>query len=308
MFKFIKQRIFRSILVLIGVTIVTFTLLNVIPGDPVAIMLQKRTDEETMNRVRHELGLDRPLHIQYIDFLRGALKGDLGNSYFEKRPVTEMIFNSLKVTLKLGVNVFIFAVIFGIIFGTLAAVFRGTIFDRILMFISTLGVSAPAFWVAVLLQIFFGLHLKMFPISGMNSPNSLVLPTISLGMRFVASIARQTRTYVLEALSQDYVTTARSKGVRELFVICIHVLKNASIPIVTVLGLELKNILGGSMVVESVFSIPGIGRLAVDAIVSRDIPVVQGTVLFAAVSFVIINLIIDILYGYLDPRIRVEGA
>jgi peptide/nickel transport system permease protein len=308
MFKFIGQRVFRSILVMIGVSLVTFILLNIIPGDPVAVMLQKRTDEATMNRVRHELGLDRPLHIQYLDFITNAVKGNLGNSYFEKRPVSEMLLKSLETTLRLGLNVFIFAVISGITIGTLAAVFRGKMFDRVLMFISMLGISAPAFWVAVLLQIFFGLRLRMFPISGMNAPNSFVLPTIALGMRYVASIARLTRTNVLEALSQDYVVTARSKGVREIFVICIHVLKNASIPVVTLLGLELKDILGGSMVVEAVFSLPGMGSLAINAIVARDIPVVQGTVLFSAVMFVIVNLIVDLLYGLLDPRIRLEGV
>lgn len=307
MFKFISERIFRTIIVLIGVSLVTFILLNVIPGDPVAIMLEKRADEATMDRVRHEMGLDRPLHTQYFSFLTNFLKGDLGNSYFGKRPVTEMIFDGLKVTLRLGFNVFMFAVVFGMLFGTLAAIFRGKMFDRVIMLFATLGVSAPAFWMAVILQIIFGLYLGWFPISGMDSSASYVLPTITLGVRHVTSIARQTRTYVLEALSQDYVNTARAKGVKEVFVIGIHVLKNAAIPIVTLLGLSIKSILGGSMVVENVFALQGIGKLSIDAIVARDIPVVQGTVLFTAASFVILNLIVDILYGILDPRIRLKG-
>lgn len=306
--KYITQRLLRAILVLIGVSLVTFILLNIIPGDAVAVMLQKRADQATIDRVRHELGLDRPLYIQYLDFIKNAAMGDFGNSYFEKRPVSDMLLSGMKITLKLGLFVFIFAIIFGISVGTVAAVFRGRIFDRLLMFISMLGISAPVFWVAVLLQIYFGLHLKMFPISGMNSHLSFVLPTISLGMRYAASVARLTRTNVLDALSQDYVTTARSKGVKEIFIICIHVIKNASIPIVTLLGLQLKSILGGSMVVETVFSLPGIGSLAINSIMARDIPVIQGTVLCSAIIFVIVNLTVDLLYGLLDPRIRVEGA
>lgn len=306
MLKFLLNRIAQSILVLIGVTLVTFILLNVIPGDPVAVMLNRRADQETMDRVRHELGLDRPLPTQYIEFLGNTTKGDFGKSYFEKKPVSEMIWSGFKVTARLGLYSFIFASILGLAIGILSGINRGKFIDRSLMFISMLGISAPVFWVAIILQIIFGLKLKMLPISGVSTPAHFVLPTIALGLRYAASTARLTRTNVLEALSQDYVKTARSKGLSEFVVIMKHVLKNVAIPIITLMGLQIKGILGGSMIVESIFSLPGVGKLAISAIMSRDIPVIQATVVYIAIIFVVINLILDLLYGYLDPRVRVS--
>lgn len=309
MIKYVLKRIAQSIIVLIGVTIVTFLLLNVAPGDPVAVMLNRRADQETMERVRHELGLDKPLHVQYLAFLKGTLKGDLGKSYFEKKPVTEMIWESFKVTAKLATYAYLFAIFLGLTIGMLAAVFRGRIIDKVLMFISMLGMSAPSFWVGILLQIYFGLKLRWFPISGIMSSMAFVLPTLTLGTRYAASTARLTRTNILDILSQDYIRTARSKGVSEFFVVVKHVLKNAAIPIVTLMGLQIKSIFGGSILVETVFSIPGMGKLAVDAIMARDIPVIQGTVVYSAILFVFVNLIVDLLYGILDPRIRItKGA
>ena len=306
MTKYIMERIAQSIIVLIGVTMVTFILLNVAPGDPVAVMLNRRADQETMDRVRHELGLDKPLYVQYLAFLKGTLKGNLGKSYFEKRPVIEMIWEGFKVTSKLATFAFLFAIIFGLTIGILAAIFRGRIVDRVLMFIVMLGISAPAFWVGILLQIYLGLKFRWFPISGIMSPMAFVLPTLALGTRYAASTARLTRTNVLDILSQDYIRTARSKGVSEFSIIMKHTLKNAAIPIITLMGLQIKAIFGGSIIVETVFSIPGIGKLVVNAILARDIPVIQGTVIYAAILFVFINLIVDLLYGVLDPRIRLR--
>lgn len=309
MSKYIIRRLFQTIIVLIGVTVVTFLLLNVIPGDPVSIMLQKRADPETIERVRHEMGLDRPLYVQYFDFLKNAIRGDFGTSYFEKVPVSQMILSSFKVTAKLGISAFAFAVLFGLIIGILSAVNRGKSADHILMTIAMLGMSAPAFWVAIILQIIFGLNLGLFPISGIELPNSLILPTIALGTRYSASISRLTRTNMLDAMNQDYIRTARAKGVRESLIVLKHGLKNASIPIITFCGLIIKSILGGSILVETVFSIPGVGKLMIDAIMARDIPVIQGCTVYIAVIFVFANLIIDIAYGLLDPRVRVlKGA
>lgn len=306
MTKYILKRIAQSVIVLIGVTLVTFLLLNVVPGDPVAVMLNKRADQKTIDRVRHDLGLDRSLPEQYKSFLKGTISGDLGESYFEKKPVTEMIWQGFKTTLKLAFYAYIFAVILGLTIGIIAAVFRGKLPDKILMFFSMLGISAPAFWVGILLQIYLGLKLKLFPISGIASAAAFVLPTITLGTRYAASTARLTRTNILDILNQDYIRTAKAKGVSEYFVVIKHVLKNAAIPIVTLMGLQIRSILGGSMIVETVFSIPGMGKLAVDAIMSRDIPVIQGTVVYSAIIFVFVNLIVDLLYGTLDPRIRIK--
>lgn len=287
----------------------TFLLLNVIPGDPVSIMLQKRADQATIDRVRHEMGLDRPLHIQYWDFLKGAVKGDFGNSYFEKEPVTKMIFRSFKVTAKLGVYAFLFAVVMGLIIGIGSAVNRGKAGDHILMTIAMLGMSAPSFWVAIILQIILGLKLGLFPISGIESSLAFVLPTIALGTRYAASISRLTRTNMLDAMCQDYIRTARAKGLREFIVVLKHGFKNASIPIVTFWGLIIKSILGGSILVETVFSIPGLGKLMIDAIMARDVPVIQGCTIYIAVVFVFANLLIDFTYGLLDPRVRIaKGA
>lgn len=309
MIKYICNRLAQSILVLVGVTLVTFILLNVVPGDPVAVMLNRRADQKTVERVRHELGLDRPLTTQYIEFLTNTAKGDFGVSYFDKKPVSEMLWQGFKTTIRLGSYAFIFATIFGLIIGILSAVYRGKIVDKILMFMSMLGISAPVFWIAVIFQIVFGLYMRILPISGAGTGIHMVLPTITLGLGYAASTARLARTNVLEALSQDYVRTARSKGLNEFVVVMKHILKNAAIPIVTLLGLQIKGILGGSMIVETIFSLPGIGKLAISAIMARDIPVIQATVVYVAVIFVAINLILDLLYGYLDPRVRVsKGA
>lgn len=307
--KYFVKRILQTIIVLIGVTLVTFILLNVIPGDPVNIMLEKRADPDMIARVRHEMGLDRPLYVQYFDFLKNAIHGDFGVSYFEKVPVSQMIYKSFKVTVQLGLRALGFAIIFGLSIGILSAVNRGKAIDSILMTIAILGMSAPSFWVGVILQIIFGLKLGLFPISGINLPKALVLPTIALGTRFAASLSRLTRTNMLDVMGQDYIRTARAKGVRESIVVLKHGFKNASIPIVTFLGLTIKSILEGAILTETVFGIPGIGRLMIDSIMARDIPVIQGCTVYIAAVFVIVNLIIDLTYGLLDPRVRVsKGA
>lgn len=307
--KYFVKRILQTIIVLIGVTLVTFILLNVIPGDPVNIMLEKRADPDMIARVRHEMGLDRPLYVQYFDFLKNAIHGDFGVSYFEKVPVSQMIYKSFKVTVQLGLRALGFAIIFGLSIGILSAVNRGKAIDSILMTIAILGMSAPSFWVGVILQIIFGLKLGLFPISGINLPKALVLPTIALGTRFAASLSRLTRTNMLDVMGQDYIRTARAKGVRESIVVLKHGFKNASIPIVTFLGLTIKSILEGAILTETVFGIPGIGRLMIDSIMARDIPVIQGCTIYIAAVFVIVNLIIDLTYGLLDPRVRVsKGA
>ena len=307
--RYVLKRLMQAFVVLIGVTLVTFILLNIIPGDPASLMMEKKADAETIARIRHELGLDRPYTVQYVDFVKNAVKGDFGTSYFQREEVVVMIMRAFEVTLKLGSYALGFAILLGISVGTIAAVFRGTIIDRSLMLITMVGLSAPAFWIAIILQIIFGLKLGMLPISGIEAPFAFVLPTVALGTRYAASIARLTRTSMLDALTQDYVRTARSKGLNEFVVIMKHVFKNASVPIITFTGITIKFILGGSMLTETVFSIPGLGKLMIDAIMTRDIPVIQGSVVYIATVFVLVNLLIDIIYGILDPRVRTaKGA
>ena len=304
MFQYILKRLGQTFLVLIGITLITFLLLNVVPGDPVAMMLDKRADEATIEKVRHEMGLDVPLHEQYIDFVKGAVKLDFGTSYFTKEVVTDAIVRCFKVTVKLAAMSFLFAVVLGITCGMIAAVYRGRWIDSTLMTLSVVGVSAPSFWIAIILQIVIGLKLDLLPISGFDGPLNYILPSIALGTRYAGSIARITRTSMLDVIKQDYIRTARSKGVKESVVIMKHALKNAMIPIVTLVGTELGNMLTGSMLIEKVFSIPGIGKLAVDAMSNRDLPLLQGPVVYIALVFVIVNLVVDLSYALIDPRIR----
>ena len=302
--KYFLSRISQTIIVLFGVTLLTFILLNVAPGDPVSIMLEKRADPATIERVRHQLGLDRPLHVQYLDYVGKALRGDLGRSYFQRTPVINMVVQGWKVTIRLGGLSLLLALSIGLVVGTATAILRGKWLDRFLMIITMLGISAPVFWIAVILQIIFGLMLGWLPISGSNRPGWLIMPVICLGISYGASSARLIRTNMIETLGEEYIRTARAKGVSETLVICKHALKSASIPIITLAGMQLRSLICGAMVVEAVFSIHGIGSVSFNAIQARDIPIIQGCVLYTASIYVLINLIIDLLYGVLDPRIR----
>ncbi len=307
MLKFTLRRLYQTVIVLLGVTLVTFIMVNVVPGDPVAVMLQKKADDATINRIREQMGLNDPLPAQYFRFLTNAVTGDFGNSYFQKKPVMELILRAFSVTGTLAILVLAFAITLGVLMGTLAAVFRGKWVDRVIMMISTLGMAAPSFWLAIILQLIFGLTLKWLPISGLRQPNAYIMPSVALGMIYAASLARLTRTNILDAMNQDYIRTARSKGVGEFFVVAKHAFKNAGIPILTYLGTLIKSILGGSVLVETIFSINGLGRLLVEAIMKRDIPIIQGCTVYIASVFVIANLLIDLTYGLFDPRIRVAG-
>ena len=267
-------------------------------------MLDKRADEATIEKVRHEMGLDVPLPEQYINFVKGAVRLDFGKSYFTKENVMDALVRSFKVTVKLAAMSFIFACVIGLTCGMIAAVYRGKWIDSLLMTLSMVGVSAPSFWIAIILQIVIGLKLDLLPISGFDGPLNYILPSIALGTRYAGSIARITRTSMLDVIKQDYIRTARSKGVKEFLVIMKHALKNAMIPIVTLVGTELGYMLTGSMLIEKVFAIPGIGKLAVDGMMNRDLPLLQGTVVYIALVFVIVNLVVDISYAFIDPRIR----
>ena len=304
MLSYTGKRLLQTIFVLLGISLITFVLLQVVPGDPVALMLEKRADPETIAKVRKELGLDLPYYVQYLNFIKGAIHLDFGTSYFTKEVVTDALFRCFKVTVKLACMSFIFASVIGIPCGIFAAVKRGKGIDTVVMVLSIVGVSAPAFWVAIILQILFGLKLNVLPISGFDTPASYILPSLALGARYAGNIARITRTSMLEVLGQDYIRTAKAKGAMRWAVILKHALKNAMIPIVTLVGTDFGYLLTGSMLIEKVFSIPGIGKLAVDAMSNRDLPLLEGTVMYIAFVFVVVNLIVDVSYAFLDPRIR----
>ena len=304
MLSYTGKRLLQTIFVLLGISLITFVLLQVVPGDPVALMLEKRADPETIAKVRKELGLDLPYYVQYLNFIKGAIHLDFGTSYFTKEVVTDALFRCFKVTVKLACMSFIFASVIGIPCGIFAAVKRGKGIDTVVMVLSIVGVSAPAFWVAIILQILFGLKLNVLPISGFDTPASYILPSLALGARYAGNIARITRTSMLEVLGQDYIRTAKAKGAMRWAVILKHALKNAMIPIVTLVGTDFGYMLTGSMLIEKVFSIPGIGKLAVDAMSNRDLPLLEGTVMYIAFVFVVVNLIVDVSYAFMDPRIR----
>ena len=306
MLSYTGKRLLQTIFVLLGISLITFVLLQVVPGDPVALMLEKRADPETIAKVRKELGAtsDLPYYVQYLNFIKGAIHLDFGTSYFTKEVVTDALIRCFKVTVKLACMSFIFASVIGIPCGIFAAVKRGKGIDTVVMVLSIVGVSAPAFWVAIILQILFGLKLNVLPISGFDTPASYILPSLALGARYAGNIARITRTSMLEVLGQDYIRTAKAKGAMRWAVILKHALKNAMIPIVTLVGTDFGYMLTGSMLIEKVFSIPGIGKLAVDAMSNRDLPLLEGTVMYIAFVFVVVNLIVDVSYAFLDPRIR----
>ena len=304
MLSYTGKRLLQTIFVLLGISLITFVLLQVVPGDPVALMLEKRADPETIAKVRKELGLDLPYYVQYLNFIKGAIHLDFGTSYFTKEVVADALIRCFKVTVKLACMSFIFASVIGIPCGIFAAVKRGKGIDTVVMVLSIVGVSAPAFWVAIILQILFGLKLNVLPISGFDTPASYILPSLALGARYAGNIARITRTSMLEVLGQDYIRTAKAKGAMRWAVILKHALKNSMIPIVTLVGTDFGYMLTGSMLIEKVFSIPGIGKLAVDAMSNRDLPLLEGTVMYIAFVFVVVNLIVDVSYAFLDPRIR----
>ncbi|MDR3254037.1 MAG: ABC transporter permease [Synergistaceae bacterium] len=304
MIVYILKRLLQTIFVLWGASLVTFILMNVLPGDPVRLMLEKRATPQAVERIRHEMGLDKPKITQYLDFVKNALKLDLGRSYFTREPVMTALSRRFGVTLRLASSAYAIALVLGISIGVLSALQRGRALDSAVRGVAVLGISAPVFWVAIILQMVFGLRLGWFPISGIRSAGSFVLPAAALGLRHMASISRVTRTSMLEVISQDYIRTARAKGLAENAVILKHALKNALIPIITLAGTELGDLLTGSMLTEWVFAIPGIGKLMVDSILMRDLPMLQGTVLYVAVVFVLSNLAVDISYAFIDPRIR----
>lgn len=304
MLMFAIRRILVSIPVLIGITAILFVMLNVVPGDPVALMMKEHANAEVIERIRGQMHLDDPLITRYLRFLWDALHGDLGTSIKLNRSVTTLILTAFPATLLLAACAAVVSWIIGIPAGILSAVRRDSLLDHFFMGFSLLGVSMPIFWSALLLQYIFALKLKWLPVSGFYGWKYLILPAIVLGWSSAGVIARLTRSSLLEVMRHDYIRTARAKGLRELRVISRHALKNALIPVVTIMAIQVATLLSGAVITEAIFGIPGVGRISVNAIQSRDMPLLQGSVLFATALVIFGNLIADILYSVLDPRIR----
>lgn len=332
MLKYIVKRILMLIPVLIGVSIIVFLIMRVFSPDPAPIVLGQHATIEASNEWREANGLNQPIYIQYINFVKGAVTGDFGTSYYTKTPVVKEIFSRFPATIELAIAAIIFASIIGILLGIISAVKKNSIFDHAGMVLALIGVSMPIFWLGILLIILFAGIWHILPSSGRIDPllqptggsgfylidtllsgdmeafidaaKHIILPALALGMYSMAIIARMTRSSMLETMGQDYIRTARAKGVKDHRVVSHHALRNAMIPVTTVIGLQLGSLLGGAVLTETVFSWPGIGNYTVQAIMKSDFPVVQGVVLLIACIFVLINLVVDIVYAFIDPRIK----
>jgi peptide/nickel transport system permease protein len=304
MLNFLAARLLSALLVILGVVCLVFLLIHLIPGDPVDVMLGESARPADRAALRTSLGLDQPLGRQLVDYLGGVLQLDLGDSLHSEQPVSRLLAGRIPATLQLAFAALAFALLWAMPLGIFAAVRRGSGWDWGAMGFSTLGLSVPNFWLGPLLILCFSLWLGWTPVSGRESAASLILPALTLGTGFAAILARMIRSSLLEVLSEDFVRTARAKGLAQGRVLWRHAMRNAWLPVLTLIGMQLGALLGGAVVTEVVFDWPGIGSLMIDAIQRRDYPVVQGCVLFVSLSYVLVNSLTDILYGVVDPRIR----
>jgi peptide/nickel transport system permease protein len=307
MLKYILKRIFLVIPVMLGVSFIVFTMIHFTPGDPVLMILGETATEEAIVQLRAELGLDLPFFVQYFNYVRNiVVNQSLGRSFVSRREVATDILALYPNTIRLALLGIFVSISIGVPLGIISAVKQYSWVDNVSMFFALIGVSMPIFWQGLLLIIFFSVTLRILPSSGFNTWQQMILPSLTLGTGSAAIVARMTRSSMLEVYRQDYIRTARSKGLMEFSVIVKHALRNTLIPIVTIVGLQFGFLLGGAIVTETIFSIPGVGRLMVDAIRQRDMMVVQGGVLVIAFTFSIINLFVDISYAFLDPKIRAQ--
>lgn len=311
---FIIRRLIQTIIVLIIVSLIAFLLLYIIPGDPVVAMLGVDASHEQIENLRRELGLDRPVLVQYINWFMNVLHGDFGKSIIYRENVTDLIIYRLPITFHLGLVSLLLSILISIPAGVISAVRRGSIMDYTITVLANLGMAIPIFWLGILGIYFFSLKLGWLPIQGYTSPfrdfwmntKQIIMPAVCLAVIPLASLARQTRSSMLEVIRQDYIRTARSKGLKKRTIITQHALKNAIIPVITLLGIQLRNLVGGSVLIETVFNIPGIGRLMVQSVFDKDFLIVQGCIIMIALVVALANLLVDISYGYFDPRIRHE--
>jgi peptide/nickel transport system permease protein len=318
MTSFIIRRLIQTVIILIIVSMITFLALRVLPGDPIVMLVSqsqlKDYSQEQIDTLRHQYGLDKSIPMQYVDWVGGLLHGDLGKSITNNEPVMKEIVKRLPITIYLGVLSFIIGIIIGIPAGIICAVRRGGWLDNVVTFLANIGITIPVFWLAVLLVYLFSLKLGWLPVFGFTSPftdfakstRQIILPVFCMGIFGIAGNARQTRSSMLEVMKQDYIRTAWSKGLKERTIIFRHALKNGLIPVITLVGMGISGILGGSVLIETVFAIPGIGRLLVTSVFNHDYPYVQAIVLLIAIVTVMANFLVDLSYGWIDPRVRLE--
>lgn len=306
MLMFIFRRILQLIPVLFGVVFVVFLIMQMVPGDPALLIAGEGASKETVEQIRHQLGLDKPFIMQYFSYIGNILQGDFGVSIRSNRPVLDEVLIRLPITIELALCSIVITVVIGMIAGIISATKQYSWTDVSIMIIALLGVSLPSFWFGLMLIFYFSVQIQIFPVSGWGTWMHMVLPALTLGASGAAIVARMTRSSMLDVIRQDYIRTARAKGVKERVVIYKHALRNALIPVITVVGLQFGALLGGTVLVESVFAINGLGRLIVDAIRMRDLPILQGGVLIASVIFVLVNLIVDILYRHFNKRIELN--
>lgn len=306
MLQYLIKRLLSTIPVLIGISLLLFLMLRMLPGDPALVLAGQMASPEEVENIRHQLGLDRPIHLQYAVFLSRLVRFDLGRSARTQNPVKQEIWARLPNTILLAVLAISLACLFGIPAGIISAVRPYTWIDYVVTSTALFGISMPVFWLGLMLVVVFSIVLNWLPAGGTGSWKHVILPSLTLAAFVVAFIARMTRSSMMEALSQDFTTTARSKGLKERVVIIKHALKNALIPIITVVGLQFGMLLGGAVLTETVFAWPGLGRLIVDSILARDYPVIQGAILVFGLLYILVNLVVDLLYAYVDPRIRYD--
>jgi len=316
MTTYLLGRLGQVVPTILLVSVVVFLMLHLVPGDPVMVILGTRQiafTEEDVARLREDMGLDQPLPVQYLTWAGNALRGDLGESYFQRREIAPLLIERLGATVQLALGALLFAVPVGIGAGVLSSLLRGTVWDRLISAVVVAGVAVPVFALGLFLIVIFGAELRWLPVSGMTSIGEgglgdrlkhLILPAASLGVGPAAILARLTRSAMLDVLNEDYIRTARAKGLAEQAVIVRHAFRGVLVPVVTVLGLQVGFLLGGAVLVEVVFSWPGMGQLIIDGILRRDFPIVQGAVLVVALTYVLVNLVVDVLYAIIDPRIR----
>ncbi|WHX50187.1 ABC transporter permease [Paenibacillus woosongensis] len=300
---YVGRRIVQALVSIFGVATIIFFILR-LTGDPVLLMVPQNATAEDIAVLRHALGLDQPVGLQYLQFLKQIFTADLGYSYIQNMPVLDIVMERIPYTIDLAISALILTVIIGVPLGMITAIYKGTWIEKICMPFILVGQSMPAFWTGILLIMLFAVQLKWLPSSGAENLQSLILPAMTLASLSIATVARMTRSSMLEQLGQDYVRTARSKGVGIPRMLYRHLLRNASIPIITVIGLECANLLGGSVITETIFAWPGLGQLTIQAIAARDFPLVQAVVVLGAAVYIFINLITDLIYGWIDPRIK----
>ncbi|MEN8215837.1 MAG: nickel ABC transporter permease [Pseudomonadota bacterium] len=304
MLYFLLTRLLSTLTVIIGVITLVFLLIHLVPGDPVQAMLGETATPTDLEALREALGLDQPLWTQWWHYITNLFQGELGNSLYSKEPILDILLERFPATLELAIAGLLVAVLLALPLGSIAALRKDSIYDNSAMMFSLLGVSIPNFWLGPMLILLFSLILGWLPVSGREGPLSLILPAITLGTALAAILARMVRSTLLEVLNEDYIRTARAKGLGETAVIIHHALRNASLPIITVLGLQLGTLLGGAVITEIIFAWPGIGQLTIESIERRDYPLVQACILLISLSYVLVNTITDLLYGWLDPRVR----